>query len=209
MFSFIKRFFENRRKKAAERDLLCQDLWQRVTKALAAYIDIDKSDKGALRKWLNDGEILLDERKDSIKYKKSSFYERLKLQWKNFDAYRVQAADTIQKISIKEWQKRVDTEQVSVMLNQLTSEQKHQKVRASKSRNLDRKLEKLNGQANESIYVEAACSCCGKDGNKKKLYSTESEALIVAEHRSKEAGYPLRVYPCPQGCGYHITSNPN
>jgi len=209
MFSFIKRFFENRRKKATERDLLCRDLWQRVTKLLTDYIDVDKSDKGALRKWLNDSENLLAERKGSVKYKKSSFYERLNLQWKNFDAYRIRASESIRAISIKEWQKRVDAEQVSRMLNQWTSEQKHQKINASKSKNLDQKIGKLASLSGEPIPAEAKCSCCGKDGKKKKLYSTESEALLVAEYHSKEAGYPLRVYPCPQGCGYHITSNLN
>ena len=207
MFSFIKNFFENRRKKAAERDQLCRELLQRVTKLLMDYIDVDKGDKGVLRKWLDDSEKLLAEQRDSVKYRKSSFYAHLKQQWKTFDAFRIEASESIRAISIKEWQKRVDAEQVSSMLNQWTSEQKSRKVKASKSKNLDRKIGKLVSQSAEPIPAEDNCSCCGKDGKKKKLYSTESEALLVAEHRSKEAGYPLRVYPCPQGCGYHITSN--
>ena len=163
--------------------------------------------KGVLRKWLDDSEKLLAEQRDSVKYRKSSFYAHLKQQWKTFDAFRIEASESIRAISIKEWQKRVDAEQVSSMLNQWTSEQKSRKVKASKSKNLDRKIGKLVSQSAEPIPAEDNCSCCGKDGKKKKLYSTESEALLVAEHRSKEAGYPLRVYPCPQGCGYHITSN--
>ncbi|MBR6448563.1 MAG: hypothetical protein IKS96_01225 [Fibrobacter sp.] len=209
MFSFIKRFFENRRKKAAERDLLCRELLLRVTKLLTDYVDVDKSDKDALRKWLNDSEKLLAEQRDSVKYKKSSFYARLKQQWKTFDAFRIEAAEFIRAISIKEWQKRVDAEQVSRMLNQWTSEQKHQKIKVSKSKNLGKKIGKLSSLSVEPIPAEANCSCCGKDGKKKMLYSTETEALLVAEYRSKEAGYPLRVYPCPQGCGFHITSNLN
>ena len=150
---------------------------------------------------------MLAEQADSVEFKKSSFYAQLKQQWKTFDAFRVQASEAIRAISIKEWQKRVDSEQVSMMLNQWSSEQKSQKIKASKSKNLDRKIGKLANQSAESPSTENACSCCGKDGKRKKLYSTESEALIVAEYRSKEAGYPLRVYPCPQGVGFHITSN--
>ena len=209
MFSFIKRFFENRRKKAAERDLLCRELLLRVTKLLTDYIDVDKSDKDALRKWLNDSEKLLAEQRDSVKYKKSSFYARLKQQWKTFDAFRIETAEFIRAISIKEWQKRVDAEQVSRMLNQWTSEQKYQKIKASKSKNLDQKIGKLASLSVEPTPAEANCFCCGKDGKKKMLYSTERETLLVAEYRSKEAGYPFRVYPCPQGCGFHITSNLN
>lgn len=207
MFSFIKRFFEKRRNKAAERDQLCRELLQRLTKLLTDYIDVDKSNKGALRKWLDDSEKMLAEQVDSVKYKKSSFYAQLKQLWKTFDAFRVQVSESIRAISIKEWQKRVDSEQVSMMLNQWSSEQKSQKIKASKSKNLDRKIGKLANQSAELPSAENACSCCGKDGKRKKLYSTESEALIVAEYRSKEAGYPLRVYPCPQGVGFHITSN--
>jgi hypothetical protein len=87
MFSFIKRFFENRRNKAAECDRLCRDLLQRLTKLLTDYIDVDKSNKDALRKWLDDSEKMFAEQVDSVKYKKSSFYAHLKQQWKTFDAF--------------------------------------------------------------------------------------------------------------------------
>lgn len=207
MFTFIKRFFESRRNKAAERDQLCRELLQRLTKLLTDYIDVDKSNKDALRKWLDDSEKMLAEQVDSVKYKKSSFYAQLKQQWKTFDAFRTQASESIRAISIKEWQKRVDSEQVSMMLNQWSSEQKSQKIKASKSKNLDRKIGKLASQSAESLSAENTCSCCGKDGRKKMLYSTEGEALIVAEYRSKEIGIPLHVYPCPNGCGFHLTSN--
>ena len=55
-----------------------------------------------------------------------------------------------------------------------------------------------------SPYKE--CTCCGKDGKRKMLYSTESEALIAAKRRSKKK-IPLRVYQCLDECGYHLTSN--
>ena len=207
MFSFIKRFFENRRNKAAERDRLCRELLQRLTKLLTDYIDVDKSNKDALRKWLDDSEKMLAEQADSVKYKKSSFYAHLKQQWKTFDAFRAQASESIRAISIKEWRKRVDSEHVSMMLKQWSSEQKSQKIKASKSKNLDRKIGKLASQSAESLSAENTFTCCGKDGRKKMLYSTEGEALIVAEYRSKEIGIPLHVYPCPNGCGFHLTSN--
>ena len=102
MFSFIKRFFENRRKKGAERDQLCRELLQRVTKLLTDYIDADKNDKDALRKWLDDSEKLLAEQRQSVKYKKSSFYAHLKQQWKTFDTFKIEASESIRAISIRE-----------------------------------------------------------------------------------------------------------
>lgn len=51
------------------------------------------------------------------------------------------------------------------------------------------------------------CNCKGKNGKKKNLYSTEGEALIVAENRSLITGIHMNVYACPEGCGFHITSN--
>ncbi len=51
------------------------------------------------------------------------------------------------------------------------------------------------------------CFCCGKDGKKKNLYLTESEASIVAEERRIATGITMHVYRCPYGDGWHITSN--
>ena len=81
------------------------------------------------------------------------------------------------------------------------------KIKASIPRELNRKIAKLAVNTDESILANDMCTCCGKDGKRKMLYSTEGEALIVAEHRSKETGIPLHVYPCPNGCGFHLTSN--
>lgn len=209
MFSFIRKFFETRRERAVERDRLCNDLLQRVVKVLTDYIDVDKRCKDPIRKWLDDSEKLLPELSESDQYKKASLYERLKQQSKMLYDFRVQASDAIRAISIKEWQKRVDSEQVSMMLNQLSSQQKSRKINAAKPNNLDQKIGKLSSQSTEPIPVENNCSCCGKDGKKKMLYSTEGEALIVAESRSKLIGIPLHVYPCPYGEGFHITSNQN
>lgn len=55
--------------------------------------------------------------------------------------------------------------------------------------------------------VNKVCSCCGKDGKKKNLYLTESEACIVAEERRMATGITMHVYRCPYGDGWHITSN--
>ena len=209
MFSFIRKFFETRRERAVERDRLCNDLLQRVVKVLTDYIDVDKNCKDPIRKWLDDSEKILLELSELERFKKSSFYERLKQQSKMFYEFRTQASDTIRAISIKEWQKRVDSEQVSMMLNQLSSQQKSRKINAAKPNNLDQKIGKLSSQSSEPIPVENNCSCCGKDGKKKMLYSTEGEALIVAETRTKIIGIPLHVYPCPYGEGFHITSNQN
>lgn len=206
MFSFIRRLFEKRRQKAAERDRLCHELLQRVSRALSDYIEARNS-KESLQKWIDEKSSLIVELKDADEYKRSSFYKQLKSQVTKFDEFWAQARDTIRFIIAKEKQKQADSEQVSKMLDQWVSEQKSQKAKTAKTKDLGRKLGKLPINSDETNPAEGQCSCCGKDGKKKMLYSTEGEALIVAEHRSKEIGIPLRVYPCPNGCGFHLTSN--
>ena len=51
------------------------------------------------------------------------------------------------------------------------------------------------------------CSCCGKDGTKKNLYPTEYDANEVASERTFATGLTMHVYRCPEGDGWHITSN--
>lgn len=206
MFSFIRKFFERRKAIAAERNRLCNDLLQRVSWALSDYIDASKT-KDALQKWIDDKSKLLVELSDISEFKRSSYYKQLKQQRKVFDEFYEQAPNKIWAFIAEERQKRADAEYVSKKVNQWASEQKTQKIKASKSKELGRKIVKLTVNADDSIPANDECSCCGKDGKKKMLYSTEGEALIVAEHRSKEIGIPLHVYPCPNGCGYHITSN--
>lgn len=53
----------------------------------------------------------------------------------------------------------------------------------------------------------AMCNCSGKDGKRKKLYSSEYEAIEMADLRSRETGITMHVYECPEGEGWHITSN--
>lgn len=53
----------------------------------------------------------------------------------------------------------------------------------------------------------AMCNCSGKDGKRKKLYFSEYEATEMAELRSRETGITMHVYKCPEGEGWHITSN--
>lgn len=207
MFSFIRKFFEDRRRKAAELESLCEALFQRVAKALQEYVDVDKNDRELVCKWLSDYECLLDELNDIGKFKKASSYRLLKLQKKSFDEFRVAAANVIRAIIAQEKRKRADDEYVLKKMNQWAAEQKRQKVNVFKSNNLNRKLGKLAGNIAEIPSENGKCSCCGKNGQKKMLYSSEIEALVVAEQRSKIIRWPLRVYPCPYGKGYHITSN--
>ena len=208
MFSFIRKFFENRRKQAAERDRLCQDLLERVLKALSDYDVVDENNKESIQKWRNDNENLVGELNDISRFKRTFFYRKLNQQKKPFDEIYTRSYVRLQIIYAREWRKQENDRIVSKKLKQLVSEQKSQKVKVSKSKSLDRKLGLLTSLSNVAASV-VDCPCCGKDGRKKKLYSTEAEALIVAEHCSKERGYPLRVYPCPHGGGFHITSNPN
>ena len=206
MFSFIRKFFERRKAIAAERNRLCNELLQRVSWALSDYVDASKT-KESLQKWIDDKSKLLAELNDISEFKRSSYYKQLKQQRKVFDEFYARATNKIKVFIAEERQKRLDAEFVSRMVNQWASEQKSQKIKASKSKELGRKIAKLAVNADESILVNDVCTCCGKDGKRKMLYSTEGEALIVAEHRSKEIGIPLHVYPCPNGGGFHLTSN--
>ena len=206
MFSFIRKFFENRRKRAVERDRLCNELLRRVSWALSDYVDASKT-KDTLQKWIDDKSKLLVEVSDISKFKRSSYYKQLKQQINVFDDFYAQAPNKIKGFVAEERQKCADAEYVSKKVNQWASEQKSQKIKASKSNELGRKIAKLAVNADESILANDMCTCCGKNGKRKMLYSTEGEALIVAEHRSKEIGIPLHVYPCPSGCGFHLTSN--
>ena len=40
------------------------------------------------------------------------------------------------------------------------------------------------------------CACCGKDGKRKNLYVSESEANIVANERRMATGITMHVYRC-------------
>ena len=206
MFSFIRKFFERRKAIAAERNRLCNELLQRVSWALSDYVDASKT-KESLQKWIDDKSKLLVEVSDISEFKRSSYYKQLKQQRKVFEEFYEQAPNKIMAFIAEERQKRADAEYVSKKVNQWASEQKSQKIKASKSNELGRKIVKLAVNADESILANDMCTCCGKNGKRKMLYSTEGEALIVAEHRSKEIGIPLHVYPCPSGCGFHLTSN--
>lgn len=206
MFTFIRKFFERRKALAVERNRLCHDLLQRVSWALSDYIDASKT-KETLQKWIDDKSKLLVELNDISEFKRSSYYKQLKLQRKIFDEFYAQAPNKIKAFIAEEWQKRADAEYVSKKVNQWASEQMSQKVKASKARELGRKITKLTKDVDGSIPANEVCTCCGKDGKRKMLYSTEGEAEIVAEYRSKEIGILLRVYPCPNGCGFHLTSN--
>lgn len=209
MFSFIRKFLENHRRKVAERELLCEELFKRVTRVLVDYIDVDHGNKESVQKWLADSEYLLGELNDISTFRRSSNYSLLNRQKKAFEKSREDAVVTIRVLIARENKKRADAEYVSRKLNQWALENKRQKIEASESKGLNRKFEKLAERSDTASYEDNACSCCGKDGKRKMLYSTEGEALLVAEKRSKFIGMPLRVYQCPNGCGYHITSNLN
>lgn len=45
------------------------------------------------------------------------------------------------------------------------------------------------------------CACCNK-----QAYETEDFARLRAELRENEGSAPLRVYECPYGDGWHMTS---
>ena len=129
MFSFIKKFFENRRKRAAERDRLCQDLLHRVSKALSDYIGVDKDNKECIQKWRGDNGNLLSELNDIRRFRWSSFYKELKQQNKRFNEFYARSNERIQAIYARERQKQEESRLVSKKLKQLISKQKDQKFK--------------------------------------------------------------------------------
>jgi hypothetical protein len=162
MFSFIRKFFERRKALAAERNRLCNDLLRRVSWALSDYIDASKT-KESLQKWIDDKSKLLVEVSDIREFKRSSYYKQLKQQRKVFEGFYDQAPNKIKAFIAEERQKRADAEYVSKKVNQWASEQKTQKIKASKSRELGRKITKLAKDVDGSIPANEECTCCGKD----------------------------------------------
>lgn len=54
--------------------------------------------------------------------------------------------------------------------------------------------------------VETVCPCFDSRGYSKESYPTKDEAQKVANIRAKSGVY-LRVYECPYGNGWHLTSH--
>jgi len=53
------------------------------------------------------------------------------------------------------------------------------------------------------------CSCVGKNGQPKNLYSSRQEAQDMANYRRSCGGDKLRMYECPEGVGWHLTKELN
>lgn len=51
------------------------------------------------------------------------------------------------------------------------------------------------------------CSCRGKDGKLKKLYADYETAMNKLYDARDFRQTFLNVYECPEGLGYHLTSN--
>lgn len=58
-------------------------------------------------------------------------------------------------------------------------------------------LSPVNGRPNQ-------CGCTDSNGNTKYLYPTQEAAQQQAEREACK-GYRLRVYPCDEGKGWHLT----
>lgn len=58
-------------------------------------------------------------------------------------------------------------------------------------------LTPVNGRPNQ-------CSCTDSNGKSKNLYPTREAAQQQLECEA-EKGYTLRIYPCEEGKGYHLT----
>lgn len=207
MFSFIRKFFENHRKKVVERNQLCDAMFNRVTNVLIDYIDVDHCCKESVQKWLSDNECLRNELYGISKFKRASNFSLLQRQKNIFEKDWEEANISIRSLIAREQQKRENAEYVSKKINLWISEQKKHKNKDTVPQKLS--IEQFDKLSKANSFAKERCSCCGKDGRIKRLYSTEIDALSVVEQRSKIIGHPLRVYSCPDGFGYHITSNMN
>lgn len=61
----------------------------------------------------------------------------------------------------------------------------------------------------QSLFIrrtETTCNCSDSSGRSKAAYPTEDEAQKVAALRRK-SGVWMRVYECPEGNGWHLTSH--
>ncbi|MCF0224737.1 MAG: hypothetical protein HUK20_10745 [Fibrobacter sp.] len=73
---------------------------------------------------------------------------------------------------------------------------------------LDKNLDLLDLSAIQKPSRVPSCNCRGRNGRKKILYFSQSQAQNVANYRSKRTGKKLSVYPCPSQNGFHLTSHP-
>lgn len=61
----------------------------------------------------------------------------------------------------------------------------------------------------EEFYCEKLtrrCNCVDHNGCKKDTYKTESDAMKIVKIWAKKGKF-LRIYKCPQGEGYHLSSH--
>jgi hypothetical protein len=51
------------------------------------------------------------------------------------------------------------------------------------------------------------CECRSKKGEPKKSYASKQEAQETADYEQQDKGVSLRVYQCPSGNNWHLTSS--
>lgn len=60
-------------------------------------------------------------------------------------------------------------------------------------------------QNTPAVQKNEICSCTDSNGETKELYDSEVSAKKQMNTLSKEKRLPLRIYICPDGCGWHLT----
>ncbi len=63
----------------------------------------------------------------------------------------------------------------------------------------------LAPQESRVAFREHACSCVDSLGNGKRLYDTREDAEKSRASSEEARNLSLRVYPCPDGGGWHLT----
>ena len=63
----------------------------------------------------------------------------------------------------------------------------------------------MAGKNKPNLYKGERCNCTGEDGRRKELYGTFQSAYDRANYIEGSRGEYLDVYPCPHGCGFHLT----
>jgi len=67
------------------------------------------------------------------------------------------------------------------------------------------KYSKIPYSAKDKKPMEDYCICKDKEGNFKKLYTTQEKAIKQAQELWQSKGIKLKSYPCPYTLGWHLS----
>lgn len=198
LFNFIRKWLAKRKELALERDRECVEMLLRIRNAMSKA-PTSHASKEALETWLNLYASLKIECEitDFEYYQNSSrCSELIQIRWNFIYLWN----DYLEKYNNYD---AIYSKLISAVQEKFNTISSTNKLKIG---NIEMRLKTATRRSGMPLLVEK-CTCCGKDGRKKKLYYSQSDAEVVAEYRTKETGIPLHIYACPHGDGFHLTSN--